>query len=281
MGHGAQGLLGVRHQVDDDLVQAVAVGPHRGQVGREVELHAHVVGPQRVREELERLVHDVVELHREALRRAPAGQGEEVLHDARAALAGRQDPPGPLRVLFLERALQQQGGVAGDDRQRVVELVGDSGEERAHRGELLGLGEGRLLALGARALLDEAAVTVQAEEAPDARAQLEPVVGLRHEVVGPGLEAGDARLAVVEGRDEDDGHLGEPGVLAEAAAGLEAVDARHHDVEQDEVGRRRRRGLERLEAALARGDAQVVRGEQRAKRLAVARLVVHDEYDRL
>jgi hypothetical protein len=58
---------------------------------------------------------------------------------------------------------------------------------------------------------------------------------LVEEVVGARLEAAHLALGVGQGGEQDDRHeAGGPAPL-EATADLEAVEARHHDVEQDGV----------------------------------------------
>ncbi len=78
---------------------------------------------------------------------------------------------------------------------------------------------------------------------------------------------------LVEGRDEDHGH-----VAAEQLEHLEAVELRHLDVEEQQVGGEVVHGLDRLEAVLALADdleaarALEILAQHRARRL----LVVHD-----
>ena len=65
-----------------------------------------------------------------------------------------------------------------------------------------------------------------------AREQLAGVEGLRHVIVGADVEAGDAVRVLAARREHDDGDVVSS---ADAAAHLEAVDARKHDVEEDDV----------------------------------------------
>ena len=65
-------------------------------------------------------------------------------------------------------------------------------------------------------------------------------------LVGAGIQPGHDVLGVGHGGDEDDRRERKRGVVLEAPAHLEAVDLRHHDVEQDQVRALGRRGSQRL-----------------------------------
>ena len=58
---------------------------------------------------------------------------------------------------------------------------------------------------------------------------------LGEEIVGAGLEPLHLVRRLVERRDHDHRHVHGPGRALDAAADLEAVHARHHDVEQHHV----------------------------------------------
>ena len=62
------------------------------------------------------------------------------------------------------------------------------------------------------------------------------LIGLLEEVVGAGVEALDALLRRVERRDEHDRQHRVRRIGADAPAHVVAAHARHHHVEQDEVG---------------------------------------------
>ena len=82
---------------------------------------------------------------------------------------------------------------------------------------------------------------LDAQQRPHAREQLGLVDRLGQEVVGAGLDALDALLLRVERRDQHDRQQRRRWVGAEATADVVAGQARHHDVEQHEVGRIGRR----------------------------------------
>ncbi|KAF5033025.1 hypothetical protein DSECCO2_611060 [anaerobic digester metagenome] len=76
--------------------------------------------------------------------------------------------------------------------------------------------------------------------------QFPGVVGLGHEIVGPGRQRLGPFAPVGLGRKQHDGHVAKPGQLPDAPRGLDAVGARHHEVEQNHVRahlRRERHGF--------------------------------------
>ncbi|MFK4593094.1 hypothetical protein ABIF55_008508 [Bradyrhizobium diazoefficiens] len=100
---------------------------------------------------------------------------------------------------------------------------------------------------GARAL-GQAGV---AEMDTDARQHLLDHDRLGHVVDAAGVQPAHDMLGLGEARHEDHGDVGKARIALEAAAGLEAVDAGHHRIEQHDVGRdllddaHRRRAVER------------------------------------
>ena len=82
--------------------------------------------------------------------------------------------------------------------------------------------------------------------------ELVAVDGLAQELVAAGAQAGDARVVVVQRRDENDGQILVATIGLELLGGLEAADARQHDVEQHEVGLDLRRHRQRSFARAAR-----------------------------
>jgi hypothetical protein len=92
-------------------------------------------------------------------------------------------------------------------------------------------------------------VPLQPEQRADPCPQFRRVERLRDEIVGPRLDSAEAILALVEPRHED--HRNEAGVVArlEDAAHLDPVAARHHHVEQRQIGVLARDQLEGVVAA--------------------------------
>ena len=118
----------------------------------------------------------------------------------------------------------------------------------------------------------------QLEQRPDARAQLGGAHRLLEILLGAELEAGADRLGVdALAGHEDDGDVARGGAGAQAAQRLEAVEAGHRHVEQDE---RRRARVDRLQAALAVGGlAHAVAGlaQQRDVAETIVGIVVDDQ----
>jgi hypothetical protein len=69
----------------------MAVGGQTRQVVGQLGDDVHVVDAQRVRQNLQRVPDDLVQVHGRALGRVLPGQGQEVLHDAAAALGRPSD----------------------------------------------------------------------------------------------------------------------------------------------------------------------------------------------
>src|SRR4029078_7258166 len=108
---------------------------------------------------------------------------------------------------------------------------------------------------------------------PDARAKLSDRERLRDVVVGPELEPEHLVELVVAGREHDDRHRA---LAPEAAADLEPVDLRKHDVEHDEVDRLLREPAQSLVAVAGLDDAIGVPLE-RVREGCLDRILVVDE----
>jgi hypothetical protein len=118
---------------------------------------------------------------------------------------------------------------------------------------------------------------LDAQHRANARQQRAVVDRLREVLIAAGLEPGDHVLGLAESGHEDDRRERKARIGAQPSADLDAVEPRHHDVEQDEIGRRLARGGQRL-LAVGRGDDVVAgAGEPRLQDLHVRRVVVDDE----
>ena len=133
----AHGLVRVGDQVDDDLTELVRIGPEFGQARIQVQAHRHIIQPEGIRDQLRRLGDEAVEVARLILHRPLAGEGEEVLDDPSAPLGRGLDLLRPLSRMGLAGPSSKKAGLAEDHHQRIVELMGDPGQEVAHRGQLL------------------------------------------------------------------------------------------------------------------------------------------------
>ena len=103
------------------------------------------------------------------------------------------------------------------------------------------------------------------------------VHGFGEVLVGPRLEPGHDVLRVGHRRHEDD--RDEHGILPflEPPADFDAVDFRHHDVEQDQVGRRVPRCGERLLAVGGGDDLVSISRQTRPHDAKIGGVVIGDQ----
>jgi hypothetical protein len=127
------------------------------------------------------------------------------------------------------------------------------------------------------AFLEHPPEAVEAGDRPDPGQELHAIEGLGQEVVGSHLQALDPRLAVIQSRQQDDGHLGQHGILAQGAADLVAVHARQQDVQQHEIRQGLARRLQGRGAIVAERDRMAFRQEHPAQQSAGDPVVVDDE----
>ena len=135
------------NRLREHLVELIAIGPDRRQIGVELPDHLDVGGAQPVGDDLERRFDRGVDLDRAVLLGLAAGHGEEGPDDARATVRRGADLDRALARLVVGCQLLEQAGVPDHHRERVVELVGDAGEQRAERAHLLVLMEDLALPL--------------------------------------------------------------------------------------------------------------------------------------
>src|SRR6266568_3715874 len=72
---------------------------------------------------------------------ALAGEREKVLDDPGTPVHGVGHLPRSVHQPLVRRGLLENVRVTGNDRQRVVQLVGDAGKKRSHRPQLLALAQ--------------------------------------------------------------------------------------------------------------------------------------------
>ena len=170
-------------------------------------------------------------------------------------LSGSSAPPLRISSASCGREEALEAGQALE----LLDLLGDALLQRAVR--LLELGVERL----------------DPQQRAHPRQQLGLVDRLGEEIVGAGFDALDTLFAGVECGDHH--HRQDPpgGSFADAPAHLVAGHARHHDVEQDQVGLGVRHLLERFGAGGCGDDLVAFYGEQIRQQLDVARRVVDDE----
>ena len=162
--------------------------------------------------------------------------------------------------------------------------MGHAGDQRAHRRDLLALQQ----ALGPlpHGLLERAVLRLElaiepprVEQVADAQERLELLERLREEVARPRVERLAPGLQQGVGRQHEDRHVRVAGDLGlEELEQGEAVEVRHHEVEQDQVGLELAVQVERP-ARIGRAGQLAVSGraEQALEQPDVGRLVVHDQ----
>ena len=175
--------------------------------------------------------------HRRAEEREDA-VAEEIGHGPAVALDGVADG-GQVAVEEVERLL---GRMLGGQRR----VAADVGEQRRDMAPIAAERDRERIAqrLGGDALADVASEQVgepvlerlRPEQRAQPRRQLDLVERLRQEVVGARLEAAGLVLRPVERGEQQDRQAGMLGLLPQPLADLDAVQARHHHVEADEVG---------------------------------------------
>ena len=123
------GLAGVHHHVEDDLLQLLHVSHHRRQIGRDDPVDKHTRLLQRTALQGKRALHDLGEINGALHPRALPREIEQRADDpSRAHRLGEND----VRALLqLDRALirSEQLGEGRDRGERVIELVRDRRQE--------------------------------------------------------------------------------------------------------------------------------------------------------
>jgi len=125
----AHRVVGIGDEIHQDLMELVGVRPQRRQPGGELAGHLDTVRAQLVGQHLESALDHHVDRHRPALRWPLPGQGQEVLHDPGAPVGRGLDLLGAAGQRFVLGAFAQQVSVPGQHRQRIVELVGNTGQQ--------------------------------------------------------------------------------------------------------------------------------------------------------
>ena len=96
-------------------------------------------------------------------------------------------------------------------------------------------------------------------------------------VVGAVVEALDDVLEVALGGQHDDRHERQAGVGLQRLEGFDAVHARHHDVENDDVGFQRAGLFEAFDAVAGGRDLVALRAQAQLDDLPVVGIVIDDE----
>ena len=132
----------VGQQVEQHLLQLVAVSLHADLFGAQLLVQLDAAEPEVVGDEQGGAFHHGVQVHPGRLGRLLPGEGQQILHDesgARGLLVHHPQvlPVARPEIFSLEQELRQ----SRDRGERVVELVGDAGDQLSHRGQLFVLDE--------------------------------------------------------------------------------------------------------------------------------------------
>lgn len=103
------------------------------------------------------------------------------------------------------------------------------------------------------------------------------VDGLAQEVIGPGGNSNDPLLPIGEGGHHQHGDGGGLRVVLHAAADFEAVHLRHHEIEQDDIGRTGGDFLEGLQAVCGFRGFKAAGFEWIAEQGAIGGFVIDDQ----
>ena len=191
---------------------------------------------------------DPVEIGRAPFHPLLAREGEELVGEPGSALSGLHGVVQQAQDAFVRDLARRQLDRSHHGGQQIVEIVRDaSGElaDRLHRTAL------RDLVLGFTTQFR------QFEIGTDPGKQLARREWLDEIVVGPGLQALDARIRSRAGREHDDGHRPQGRVPPDLARERDPVEERHHHVGEQKV---RGTFLERLEGRNTVGHSDDVVG---------------------
>ena len=177
------------------------------------------------------------------------GDVEQFVHHVEHALAGLVDGLYEVELIcgeFPDDAVAEEFGEATDGGERVAQVV------RGHAEELVfgGVGLAELIDEQGLLLHEQAVLQVGA----DARDRLLGADGFGEVIDTAGAQALDHIIGFAFGGDKNDWGGFFAIALAELAAGLESVDARHHDIEQHQLRAERIVHLQRFFARVGFGD---------------------------
>ena len=241
----------IREEVPDDLLEAIRIADDLDHVRIDLADDGDVLGFGGWPGGLEGVAHDVAEIDRREveaqLARDDPRHVEDVLDELDLDGGVALDDLEPTRVRRArDLGTPQHPRPAEDGVQRRPELVRDDRQELVLRTvRFLGLlARLALAALGVAHRLEEAC---RPEDREDARLELRRVERFADEVVGAGAEPVDELLGVIDRGQDEDGQRCLVERLADEAADLDPAHARHHPVEDQEIGPRA--GGEALERA--------------------------------
>ena len=170
-------------------MQLVRIGRESRQSGRDLERDLDPLRPKLVGEQLDGALDDLGDRHLRSLRRALARERQEVADDPNTPLGGVDDLSRAPDERGLGHGLAQQLRLSREHGQRVVQLVGDAGQQRAHGRHLLALQQPlrplpHRLVERAILALERQVQAARIEEISDAQHDLQLLEGLGQEIMG-------------------------------------------------------------------------------------------------
>jgi hypothetical protein len=196
---------------------------------------------------------------------------DSVAHDGQVAV---EKVEGRLRRLFRD-----QGGVApdvGEERGGVTTVS----TQRDGVGVAQRLCSHALADVLAQQIGEAILERLGAKQRTDPRHELDLVEWLRQEVIGTDLQPASPIVRAIERREHEDRQASVSRLAPQSLAHLDAVDARHHHVQADEVGLVLLDGGERGGAILGLDQVIAVVTEQLVQECAIGGLVVRDQDER-
>src|SRR2546423_682848 len=183
--------LGVDEQVEEHLLQFLLVASHLRVRFVEVHVYLDAARARSERTQSHRVLHDGVDVDDDVARLGLASEKEQISNHADRPIRLALDQAHRLELLALQSVLEQQLGESRNSRERIVQLVGDAGNQLANCSKLFGASKmvGDFLLLGEIADADDETDDVVAPIANvaerDRCRELRAVFSAVHMLAGP------------------------------------------------------------------------------------------------
>ena len=145
--HLTQGLVGIGDEIHEHLPDLIRIGPYGWEIGVQAQLHGNAVDPERWLQQLQGMRNEGVEIHRDALGRVLARQGQEIAHQPLTACGRLGNLLGVFRHDIPGGLFAQQVGLQQDHGQGIIQLMRHARQQRPHSRELFALTQRLLLVL--------------------------------------------------------------------------------------------------------------------------------------
>ena len=195
---------------------------------------------------------------------------QQFVDERQHQLAGVMDVADQIELVrgqLPNRAVGEELGQPADGDERVAQVMGGHPEKPVFRG------------IGPAQLVDELALLFKQhfvlQMNPDARERLLGAKGLGEIVDAAGLQALDDVLRFMLGRDEDNRRTGFTVDLFQAPAGLQAVNSRHQDVQEHQVGMKAAVFLDGRFARVGGGNLNSFRFQYSRKYAQIKSIIIH------